>query len=99
MSRPLTLLDSFLSYRASPQRQKRLEDELSGKKRKAEGSVGPALDDAEIAALKRRRKRDEEIQNSINQHNVSFRVFLGVSCLLCSYNLLFMYMFFRIRSY
>lgn len=47
-----------------------MRDELSGKKRKAEGA-GPVLDDAELAAMKRRRQRDEEIQRGIQQHNVS----------------------------
>lgn len=52
------------------QRQERLRDELNGKKRKAE-NAGPRMSEEEIADMKRRRLRDAEIAESINQHNVS----------------------------
>lgn len=42
---------------------------MNGKKRKAE-NAGPRMTDDEIADLKRRRMRDTEISDSINQHNV-----------------------------
>lgn len=47
-----------------------MRDEVIGKKRKAE-NAGPTMTDEEIADMKRRKKRDAEIANSINQHNVS----------------------------
>lgn len=76
----------FLEHSAHPvhpQRQQRLQDELNGKKRKAE-NAGPRMTDDEIADLKRRRMRDAEISDSINQHNVSLNCVLTAVELLTS---------------
>jgi hypothetical protein len=54
-----------------PQRQQRLQDEISGKKRKAEVSASARhVDEAELNDMKRRKMRDSEIQRTIDQHNV-----------------------------
>lgn len=58
------------------ERQQRIADEVSGKKRRA---ANPEADpDAEANALKRR-KHDEQIRNAIDGHNVRFFVFLVLS--------------------
>ena len=53
------------------QRQQRLADEVMGKKKRKENSVhAPQLSEKEADELRRRRKRDSELQGEIDAHNV-----------------------------
>ncbi|KAJ9122321.1 hypothetical protein QFC22_001742 [Naganishia vaughanmartiniae] len=69
---PKKAQDMTLWTETPAERQQRLRDEVIGKKRKAE-NAGPTMTDEEIADMKRRKKRDAEIANSINQHNTTLR--------------------------
>ncbi|KAJ9105577.1 hypothetical protein QFC19_003559 [Naganishia cerealis] len=69
---PKKAQDMTLWTETPAERQQRLRDELNGKKRKAE-NAGPTMSEEEIADMKRRRKRDAEIADSISQHNTTLR--------------------------
>lgn len=79
--------DTSLWTETPAERQQRLADELSGKRKRKENSEGAAGDDdgkAELEARKRV-KRDEEIQRAVSEHTVRslFIQLLNTTLTLC----------------
>ena len=63
------------------QRQERLKDEVSGKRKRAEVSAkNQPVDEAEADEMRRRKRRDKELRDEIDAHNVRVRS-TDASCL------------------
>jgi len=76
--------DTSLWTETPAERQQRLADELSGKKRRKENSDVPEDDGRSALEARKRQKTEYEIQMAVSEHNVrgfnSFFVFLPRSC-------------------
>ena len=67
---PARNLDSSLWTETPAERQQRIADEVSGKKRRAANSDDSANPEVDLETRKRQRM-DEKIRKSVNEHTVS----------------------------
>ena len=65
-------MDTSLWTETPAERQQRLADEVSGKRRRAVNADPDALDEGKQLEFKKRRKYDEEVRRGVEEYTVSF---------------------------